>query len=242
MPVDLPTLAWLQLIILVAAFVQGTVGFAFGMIAMGLGALVLDAKTASILMAPLASANIAVVLWSVRRNVRVKLVAPMLLGVLAGLPFGIMLLLGGATSVIRLMVGLLLLYVGVSRLRSPKTEPRGAGPLWGTLAGLLGGVLGGAVNMAGPPLIAYSVRQGWSPGVFKATLLATFILGTSIKSAALIWQGSLDTGLIALDLALLPAVFLGSYVGIRTFGRIDVHRFGQIVAILLLALGAGLLI
>ena len=240
MPVDLSTMLWLELIVVVAAFVQGMVGFAFGMIAMGLGTIILDARTASIVVAPLAATNILIVLWSVRRDVRLVHVGPMVLGVLCGLPLGLVLLLGGGVSLIRVLVAALLMYVGVTRLLHRRVTPRRVAPWWGALAGLVGGVLGGAVNMSGPPLIAYAARQPWSPRTFKATLLTTFVIGTGVKTVALIWHGALDGPLLAMTGALLPAVLVGSYVGIHLFSRIDRERFGLIVALLLILLGVGL--
>jgi len=135
-PVDLAAFLWLALIVLVSAFVQGMVGFAFGMIAMGFATLVLDARMASFLIAPLATVNIAIVLWSVRDRVRLAIVGPIMLGSLTGLPFGLVILLGGSAYVIRVLIALLLIYVGVTRLVRRTVTPRPLSLWWGTVAGL----------------------------------------------------------------------------------------------------------
>jgi hypothetical protein len=240
--VGFATYLWLALIVFVSAFVQGVVGFAFGMIAMGLSTLVLDAKTASFLIAPLAAINVALVLWSVRHEVRLAIVAPMVCGALAGMPLGVIILLGGSMLLIKIMVGLLLIYVGASRLL-PRALPVHPLPYWwGGIAGFGTGILGGATNMGGPPIIAYAARQPWSPSMFKATLLTTFLFNSVSKSAVLVWQGSLDRALLSLAAILTPMVVLGSVIGVRVFKRTDRELFRRIVAVMLLGLGVWLLV
>jgi len=241
-PVDLAAFLWLALIVLVSAFVQGMVGFAFGMIAMGFATLVLDARMASFLIAPLATVNIAIVLWSVRDRVRLAIVGPIMLGSLTGLPFGLVILLGGSAYVIRVLIALLLIYVGVTRLVRRTVTPRPLSLWWGTVAGLASGVIGGATNMGGPPLIAYAARQTWSPETFKATLLTIFFIGSFTKTIVLIWQGALNRPMLRLTAVLVPIICVGSAVGISLFNRIDGERFGRIVAVVLLVLGVWLLL
>jgi len=242
MTIDMTTLLLLEGIVLLAAFVQGTVGFAFGMISMGLGTYLLDARMASVLVAPLAASNIAIVLWSVRSDIKPRIVAPMIGGVLVGIPLGLMILLEGNVSLLRMLVGVLLIGIGVSRIANRRIKASNPSPLWGSLAGLVGGVLGGVANIAGPPLIAYAARQMWPPRVFKATLLSTFLVGTFAKTVLLIWHGTLDAPLMGVAAALIPAVLIGSLTGISLFNRIDQARFGRIVAVMLVVLGIGLLL
>jgi len=239
---DLQTLLMLELIILLAAFVQGAVGFAFGMVSMGLSVLLIDAKVASIMMAPLSTSNIVIVLWSVRHSVRLRNVGPMVVGMVAGLPLGLALLLGGSTALIRLLVGMLLLYVGITRLLGERWERKALSTAWGYAAGLLGGIVGGATNIGGPPLIAFAARQPWSPQVFKATLLTCFFAATAIKTIALVAEGSLNGPLLKSAGALLPAILVGSSIGIAVFNRVDQKLFGRLVSALVLILGVLLMI
>ena len=234
---EIETVLWLVPVIGLASFVQGVVGFAFGMIAMGLGTILLDAQTASILVAPLATMNIALVLWSVRRDVSLRNAGTMVLGLIVGLPIGLAVLLLGDMNVLRLLVAALLLYTGIQKLVNGEGNGRVISHWWGVGAGVLGGILGGAANISGPPLIAYSAHQRWSPSVFKASLLTTFLIGSSLKTSALIVQGSLRGPLILTALALCPVVCLGSFLGVRLYGRFDRGTFGRIVAIMIIILG-----
>lgn len=238
---DLQTLLLLGLVLLAAAFVQGAAGFAFGMISMGLSVFIIDARTASIMMSPLAAANISITLWSVRRDLHARNIAPMIGGMLAGLPLGLAVLLGGSTGFIRISIAVLLVYVGISRLIGDGKKLRPLSRWWGLVAGLFGGIIGGATNIGGPPLIAYAARQPWPPAVFKATLLACFFVITVGKTAILLIEGSLDGPLIGAVIVLLPAIAVGSTAGIAMFNRVDGRTFGTAVSYLVIALGVLLL-
>jgi uncharacterized protein len=238
---DLTTYLLLAAILMLAGFVQGAVGFAFGMISMGLSVFVVDARTASIMISPLAATNIMFALWSVRSSIRARNVLPIIGGAVVGLPFGLMVLLGGSTTIIRLMISALLLYIGISRLlhRNKKRTP--LHPAWGFAAGLLGGIAGGATNIGGPPVIAYSTRQPWEPAVFKASLLTCFLVLSFVKSVILIGYGTLGGPLLVSVVALMPMVFIGSRLGIAAYNRIDRNVFGYAVSVLVIALGVLLL-
>jgi uncharacterized protein len=234
---DLSTYLLLAAILMLAGFVQGAVGFAFGMISMGLSVFVVDARTASIMISPLAATNIILSLWSVRSSIHARNILPMIGGVVIGLPFGLMVLLGGSTTIIRLMISALLLYIGITRLIRRDRERAPLHPAWGFVAGIFGGFAGGAANISGPPLIAYSARQPWEPAVFKASLLACFVVTTLTKSAALIWYGTLSGPLLVGVVALIPMVMIGSRIGIAAYSRIDRELFSKAVSVLVIALG-----
>lgn len=237
MAFDLETLLLLEAIILLAAFIQGAVGFAFGMTSMGLAVFLIDARVASIIVSPLAAANVALALWSVRHAIHLRNVVPMVVGMVIGLPFGLLILLEGSTSIIRISVAVLLVYVGTSRLLSNGHTRRPLHPWWGYVAGLFAGVVGGATNIGGPPLIAYVAHQPWKPVVFKASLLTCFLVSSGLKTITLGIEGSLDARLLTSVAVLLPAVVVGSQIGIVFFNRVNQRLFGHLVSVLIVVLG-----
>jgi len=240
-PEDIITIAGLQIVMLIASFVQGAVGFAFGMIAMGLSTHLLDARMANILISPLAGLNIGLTLWSVRKDIHIRNFAPMLAGQVIGLPFGLSILLYVSPEMLRLLVAVLLIYVGLSRLYHRNRGRKPLRRIWGLFAGFAGGILGGAANISGPPLIAYAARQTWEPRVFKASLLMIFIVSVALKSSFLAIEGSLTPKIAMTAATLTPAILAGSWLGIQLFNRIDRDRFGLIVAVSVLTLGVSLL-
>lgn len=234
--------AVLFVIVFGAAIVQGTLGFAFGMVAMALASLVVDVRTASILVSPLAFVNVSTTLWSVRESVRWKIVLPIIVGTLVGIPFGLAILLGGNIFFIKALVSALLLYVGVTNLLR-RTVERKPLPTWvAGLAGLGVGVIGGATNIGGPPLVAYASRQPWDPRTFKATLLTTFFVSSGTKTGLLIASGNIQKPMLVCVACLLPAIIVGSLIGVRMFNRIDRERFNRIIAWALLFLAVLVLI
>jgi hypothetical protein len=228
--------ALLCLIVFGGAVVQGTLGFAFGMVAMGFAALVMDARTASIVVSPLALINISSTLWSVRRNINLRLVAPIVIGTLVGIPFGLAILLGGSLLIIKVLLAALLLYVGVSNLLEKAVHKKPLPPWVAIAAGLGVGVIGGATNIGGPPLIAYAARQPWDAETFKATLLTTFFISSGTKTGILIANGRIDGTMLLAVAALALPIIIGSLIGVRLFNKIDRKLFGRIIGAVLILL------
>jgi len=77
---------------IVAGFVQGLSGFAFGMVAMSFWAWVLEPRMAAILAVFGALLGQVLAAFSMRRGLDIKRLAPFVLGGLAGIPLGVVLL------------------------------------------------------------------------------------------------------------------------------------------------------
>ena len=69
-------------------------------------------------------------------------------------------------------------------------------------------------------------------GVFVFLLTALFLGGT----------GTITPGTLSLFLIGLPAVALGTWTGLKLFGRLNETAFRRVVLVLLLASGAALLL
>jgi uncharacterized membrane protein YfcA len=109
------------------------------------------------------------------------------------------------------------------------------------MVGTLNGALGGATGFAGIVLTIWCTLRGWPPpeqravfqpvGVFVFLLTALFLGGT----------GSIARGTLSLFLIGLPAVALGTWTGLKLFGRLNETAFRRVVLVLL-ASGIALLL
>jgi uncharacterized membrane protein YfcA len=109
------------------------------------------------------------------------------------------------------------------------------------MIGTLNGALGGATGFAGIVLTIWCTLRGWPPpeqravfqpvGVFVFLLTALFLGGT----------GSIARGALSLFLIGLPAVALGTWTGLKRFGRLNETAFRRVVLVLL-ASGIALLL
>jgi hypothetical protein len=109
------------------------------------------------------------------------------------------------------------------------------------MVGVLNGALGGATGFAGIVLTIWCTLRGWPPpeqravfqpvGVFVFLLTALFLGGT----------GTIAPGTFSLFPIGLPAVALGTWTGLKLFGRLNETAFRRVVLVLLLASGIALL-
>jgi len=103
-------------------------------------------------------------------------------------------------------------------------------------------VIGGATGLAGIAGVIWSSLRGWPPpeqrAVFQPAGVAVFLMTA-------LWLGG--TGMIGRDtlnlfLIGLPALALGTWAGLKLFGKLDDATFRRIVLVLLLISGASLLL
>ena len=125
----------------------------------------------------------------------------------------------------------------------PTIKPVKAGVLVGDVgAGFLNGVLGGATGLAGIIAIIWCQLRGWTKdqqrAVFQPVGVATFAKSATWLGA----QGSMSREVILLFAIALPASLVGTWLGLKLYGRLDEVQFRKIVLILLLASGIMLLL
>jgi uncharacterized membrane protein YfcA len=238
-PADLALLTIASLF--VAAFTQGVTGFGFGLVAMALLPLFASARDASVLVGIFSLFSSVSVLASVRSSFRWRDMLYPLVGMFLGVPFGVYALAMLDEQAIRRLVALVVLVacvqVGVPGLR----QGRRLHPIWGLPIGVVGGVLGGAFGIGGPPVIAYASTQDWDGGRYKAMLCSYFSASNAYRLVLLITAGLITRPLVTLGAVALPALFLGTYVGIRTFRRLSVDAFRKAVLVTLIVLARTLL-
>jgi hypothetical protein len=108
--------------------------------------------------------------------------------------------------------------------------------------GVINGIVGAATGLAGLAAVVWCNLRGWPPAeqraVFQPVGVATFAMMA-------LWFGG--TGMISADtvglfLLGLPALALGTWAGLKAFGRLDEAGFRKVVLGLLFLSGAALVI
>jgi uncharacterized protein len=166
---------------LVAAFVTGLAGFAFGMVAAGIWLYALTPLQTSILSVAYGLLVQGYAVWKLRRSLRLHRLAPFVAGSAVGIPAGIAALRWTSPSHLRVGVGVLLVSFSLYNLVRPRLpEMKGAGRGADAAVGFLNGVLGGATGLAGILPTIWTGLRGWSRdeqrAVFQPTAVATFLM------------------------------------------------------------------
>jgi uncharacterized membrane protein YfcA len=234
--------------VFLAAYASAAVGFAFSTLCVPILALAgLDALT---MVQTLMLCSIAIYGWSsfvLRRDLDFHSLAPLLLGGLCALPFGVWLLLrlpeGSAHASV---LGVMLLAYGIfALLRQPRPLRRPCG--FGTefLVGATGGLTGALAAFPGAMIAIWCGLKPWQKERQRAVLQA-YILVMQFAALGVIAALSEVAGRAALPSAacfayLLPAV-LGTLCGLEVFRFMTERQFGRSVNLLLVLSGLAMLL
>jgi uncharacterized membrane protein YfcA len=222
-------------------FVSGLAGFGTALMALGIWLYVLPPSIAVPLVLICSIVAQTSTLPAFRRHIDFKLVWPFLIGGLAGVPLGTMLVAHADPRIFKLSVGVLLLVFPAALYfnRKPIALSFG-GRVADAAIGFAGGILGGLAGLSGPlPTLWASVR-GWGKGERRG-VFQTF--NWTVLTAALCLQagtGFITREVVWLALFALPATVFGAWLGARTYHVLSDRNFRDVVLGLLFLSGLGL--
>ena len=226
-----------------AAFVTGLAGFAFAIVAAAAWVHFLPPAQATALIVAYGLIVQGVSVWKLRGAIVWSRLMPFLIGGAIGVPLGIELLRWAVPSAARVGVGAVLVLFSLYNLFRPQlgSTARLSGVADGVV-GIVNGVLGGATGLAGIAAVVWCSMRGWTApeqrAVFQPSGVAVFAMTAAWLGVANMISG--DT--LWLFLLGLPAIALGTWVGLRLFGRLDDAGFRRIVLVLLFLSGLSLVI
>ncbi len=224
------------LIILLASLVQGLAGFGFSQFALPLLLLIMPTQELIPIMVVLSLFLNLFLVYELRKYVQLKRIWPLMLGGVLGIPVGTYLLLIADTSIMKLLIGIIIIIFGLALLfeirKTVKNEKLAMAPI-----GFAGGILNGSVSMSGPPLIIFFSNQEMGKQVFRANLIAFFMFINLATLPVFLFAGLLTTQAITISGILLPGMVLGAFIGSRMALKIDEARFKKLTMILILIMG-----
>ena len=245
---DLSDLSLLDLFIFLAAgfaasLITGLAGFAFGIIAAGPWLHVLSPAQTTALIVGFGLVVQGFSVWKLRAAIRLPRLLPFLIGSAVGVPFGVALLHLVSAAHLRIATGAILIAYSLYGLLRPKLPDMSRhGRAADATVALFGGVLGGATGLAGILVTIWSGLRGWPKdeqrAVFQPTGVATFaMIG--------LWLGGTGVAVgnaVLLFIVGLPVVLIGTWAGLKFYGRLDEASFRKVVLGLLLVSGATLVV
>ncbi len=227
-----------------AACVQSIAGFGFALVVMPILSLAVGLQTTAPLVALTALTLYTINLIRYRRSVDVRRVLRMGVACALGTPVGIWALSNVDESVVKLLMGLILIAYAVYKLSNPAAlhlRSRRWADGFAYVAGFVAGCMGGAYNTPGPPLVVYgSVRQ-WPKDEFRATLQALFFINAVLTVSSHYVARHLTATVLVFYAYTIPAFLLGVLAGSRIDDKLDRDRFRTIVTVMILVLGLSLI-
>lgn len=226
---------------LAGGFVSGLAGFGTALLALGIWLYVLPPSLAVPLVLICSVIAQTSTLPSIWKTIDFSLVWPFLIGGLAGVPLGTLLIAHADPKVFKLTIGVFLLLFPTALYFQRAPVALKFGGKWADGAiGFAGGILGGLAGLSGPLPILWASLRGWGKGKRRG-LFQTFNW-TVLATALCIQTVSGLVGLKVLWLALLafPATLAGAWLGARTYHALSDRNFTDIVLGLLFLSGVGL--
>lgn len=230
----------IAVLVLSAAWIQGALGFGFGLVVMAVLPRILPLQVAVPFTAVFGVAVASLIFLRYREHASLRETWPMVVGSLAGLPIGILALkdLDPDPCIRALGVFIVLFVIQASWPR--RLAPRDRPPVsraWAGPAGFVAGIFGGAFAMGGPPVIAYTSARRLSPARFKGVLQGFFMVNTAVMIGMLGAADLLGSESLMRNLLYAPAVPLGIWLGTRYGDRLNPVLFRRAVLAALLLLG-----
>jgi uncharacterized membrane protein YfcA len=238
----------LQFLAIVAfsAYFQTVTGFGLGMIVMGAmsGLGLMPIATIAAINSLLSLVNSAVALPGAMRSIEWRLVGAVLCGMFPGLVAGVLLLdyLGNASSqLLKFLLGLTIIYGGVSVALQPSYAPRKAKRSVFFVTGIFSGALAGLFGMAGPPLVYQFYRQPLSLPEIRYSLIFLFAASAGIRTVLVAGHGQLTFQIVLLTLMALPVGVLATYIAKRYPPRLNHSAMRRLAAAALVIIGLSLM-
>jgi len=226
-----------------AALVAGLSGFAFALIAAAVWLHLLPPQQTATLLIAFGLIVQSVAVWKLRHALDWRRLWPFVMGAALGVPVGVAILGWADARALQTGVGVFLVLYSIYSLARPTLEPiKGGSAPFDAGVGVLNGVLGGATGLAGIVVVIWCGLRGWPRDVqrtvFQPVGVATFAMTALWLSA----KGAVALDTVMLFLVGLPVLLVGTWLGLKLYGRLDEVSFRRIVLVLLLLSGALLVV
>jgi uncharacterized membrane protein YfcA len=217
---------WCIAALTLAGFVQGALGFGFGMVAMALLPLVLSVKEASPLVVIFTLPIVIIAFCVYWRHFQWRDGWLLVLGTCIGVPLGVQLLAVASGAVLlRLLGGVLLVFAAYELLSHRRPHMRIELPHWcAAPIGVLSGATSGAFNAGGPPLVAYAYAQPWSKERIVALLQVVFTVGAAQRMVSMLHSGLFTPPLLHIAVYAALPVLLALFAGTALLHRVPTEK------------------
>ena len=228
------------LVVALAATVQLSAGFGFGLAAVPLLSVVIDPHAAVIVALTLATLTNSYQAWSGRHDTDRGVAGRMLAGAAVGLPIGLLVFLRAGDRLLGAVIGVAVLVAVVVIARG--LDLRHAGPGLDVGSGVLSGALTMSAGVNGPPLVFVLQARHFDQRRFRGTITTVFAVLDIVSVVVFAATGKFDREVLVAVAVSLPALAIGARTGIALRRHLDARRFRRLVLTLLTVAGVSALV
>lgn len=201
------------LVTMLAALVQGCLGFGGGLISMAILSLVWEVKDATAAMAPVGLLMVSMLSVKLRHSMTPRELVPLFVAIPVGVFGGVYALGSLPSTLLKSLLGLTLVVFVLHSTKKTVSRPQKDSGRFAAAAGALSGFTGAALNAAGPPVLIYASITGWQKDQFRANLQLIFLVIAVFAVGGLALGGFFSAASLTLSLKLVPGVLAGALIG-----------------------------
>lgn len=225
----------------VAGVVRGITGFGGAMVMTPPLALLFGPVLAVPVVLLLESIAAAPMLVHTRRQVRWRVIGPILAAACVTVPLGGYILVTAEPQTLRRAIAAIVIVFSLLLLRGWRYSGAQRAST-GVGLGAVAGAMLGATSIGGPPVILYLLAGPDRVETTRANL-TLFVAASSLAGIAMLWvAGILDLAALLASAFLAPGYYLGLAAGTRLFARFNDERFRQFTLLLMIVVSIGILV
>lgn len=245
MPPD--TIAYLLLIVFVAAYVQSNVGFGIGLIVVSTATVfdVVPVIFSAALVSFTSCFHMLLAMKGEWRSVDWPRAKLLVIGLVPGVFVGVQLLdllSQNSIDLLKAVLGVVVLLAATVSLLSFQQYKRDPGPLSTLLVGLLGGLGGGMFSNSAPPIVYHLHRQDMPFLFIRNTLFVVFLASTVTRISLITAKGDVDRELLLTVAVALPVIALSTWLAKKYSLPLGKEKLRKLTFVLLAIIGVSLLL
>ena len=223
---------WICLVVAGASASQAISGFGFALIAVPLLSLFIDPQVAVVLATVVGAFSSTFQAVADRRHANKSLVQRLALSAYIGMPFGLFVFIVVSESVLRFIVGLVVLLAAIALIRGFSISQSNNKLDW--IMGWASGVLATSTSTNGPPLVFLLQAKKLSPESFRASINIVFSLTSFGAILLFALSGNITSDDFAGIAISIPMLLIGLAIGFNVRSRINAQQFRILVFVLLI--------
>lgn len=229
-----------------AGLIKTTFGVGAGVFLTPILSLSMDSKIAVALMAPmmlLSDISTAGLHWKKWHVNHIKILIP---GGIIGVVIGSYYLSWASPGITQITIGIVAIIFSILQIiRQKKAEfftNLKLKPYHGAIISVLAGASSAVAHSGGIVISIYLVTLGMAKHAFVATLVLFLLVGDVLKMVLFFNMEILSTELLLEGIMLTPALFLGSWLGVKIINKLTDEQFIIIINILIFISGLVLVV
>ncbi|MFC1984565.1 sulfite exporter TauE/SafE family protein [Chloroflexota bacterium] len=222
--------------VLFAAFIRGVAGFGFSLILAPILLLTLNPITVVVINLFLGLlSNVLVSSYSFKK-VNLRKILPMIISSSFGIPIGTWIITLIPPLSLKILIGGVTVICAIPlALGFRKTLPREK--LFSGISGFFSGVLSSSTSLGGPPVVLFLHSQNWEKEAIHPTLAVYFSFICSWSLLTLSFSDLVDIQTIMNTASLIPALIIGTGLGIMVFRKINARYFKWVSMVIVICTG-----